>query len=63
MRLMLLSEEKISATGLGRIGHFSGMGVLQYLGLYPVQLDGSGITFINRAEPFPSVLQTNSGRL
>jgi hypothetical protein len=26
---MLLSEEKMSATGLGRAGHLSGMGVLQ----------------------------------
>jgi hypothetical protein len=30
MRLMLLSEEKISTTELGRAGHLSGMGVFRH---------------------------------
>ena len=62
MRLMLLSEEKISATGLGRIGHFSGIAVLEELETVASQLDDPGIFIFRVPVPDPSVSCTSSGR-
>ena len=61
MRLMLLSEEKISATGLGRIGHFSGMRVFQEVEAIPVLISASGKDIPNPPEPVLSVPQASLG--
>jgi hypothetical protein len=56
------SEGKIAPANLGKASHISGIGVVQAGDGGADLFAGLGIAFLNPAEPFPSVLQTSSGR-
>ena len=53
MRLMLLSERKISDAGLGTAGHLSGMRVIQEIETIPVLISASGNDIPNPSELVP----------